>query len=184
MDTILTYKQEVIKAMEFLANDPRTIFVGQTVEYPGGAAYQTLLTVPSEKKIEVPVFEDIQLGMCTGLSLMGYMPVCVFPRMDFFICAMNQLVNHLDKIEELSDGRFKPKMILRVLIGQTKPLNPGLQQSGDYTVGIRKLLKNIKTKKLVWASQIVREYKKALESDGSTILIELSQKGLFKPWGV
>ena len=90
--------------MELLARDPRTVFIGQTVLYSGGPVYETLLTVPDEKKIEVPVFEDAQLGMCTGLSLIGFVPICIFPRMDFLICAMNQLVNHLDKIEEMSMG--------------------------------------------------------------------------------
>ena len=166
------YKEEVIKAMELLARDPRTVFIGQTVLYSGGPVYETLLTVPDEKKIEVPVFEDAQLGMCTGLSLIGFVPICIFPRMDFLICAMNQLVNHLDKIEEMSMGEFSPKVVIRVIIGATEPLYPGIQHCSDYTSSFETLLKNIKVKKLVKEKEIVEEYKKALESNGSTMLIE------------
>lgn len=177
----MSYKEEVIKAMELLARDPRTLFIGQTVLYPSGPVYGTLLTVPKEKKIEVPIFEDTQLGMCIGLSLVGYIPICIFPRFDFLICAMNQLVNHLDKIEEMSVGEFRPKVIVRVIIGATKPLYPGLQHCSDYTGGFKKILKNIEVKKLVKAESVVAEYKKALDLDGSTILIELAKRGLGRP---
>jgi len=177
----MEYKEEVIKAMELLAEDPRTIFIGQTVKYPSGPVYGTLLTVPNEKKIEVPVFEDTQLGICTGLSLMGLIPICIFPRFDFIICAMNQLVNHLDKIEEMSTERFRPKVIIRTMVGSTKPLYPGIQHSSNHTNGFRKLLKNIEVRKLVREEEIVPMYMEALDSMGSTILVELAQKGLAKP---
>ena len=42
---------------------------------------------------------------------------------------MNQLVNHLDKIEIISKGNFKPKVIVRVLVGSKKPLDAGLQHT-------------------------------------------------------
>ena len=38
------------------------------------------------------------MGMAIGLSLSGFIPVCCYPRFDFFILALNQAVNHLDKI--------------------------------------------------------------------------------------
>lgn len=172
----MSYKEEVIKAMELLAEDPRTLFIGQTVLYPGGFIYNTLLTIPKEKKVEVPIFEDTQLGMCIGLSLLGYIPICIFPRMDFLICAMNQLVNHLDKIEEMSLGRFKSGVIIRTMIGATEPLYPGIQHCSDYTGALSELLKHIRVKKLEEEEEIVKEYSRALRSQESTVLIELGQR--------
>ena len=39
---IMKYSDEFTKAMDFLAKDPKTIFLGQAVEYPGTAMTNTL----------------------------------------------------------------------------------------------------------------------------------------------
>ena len=62
------------------------------------------------------------MGISTGFALAGYLPITTYPRFDFFILSMNQLVNHLDKIKIISKGNFKPKVIVRVLVGSKKPL--------------------------------------------------------------
>ena len=93
----MSYKEEIKKAMTMLGENPKTIFIGQTVEYTGSNIYGSLEGVPKEKRIELPIIEDTQMGMSIGLSLEGFIPISIFPRFDFFICATNQLVNHLDK---------------------------------------------------------------------------------------
>ena len=45
----MRYVDELTKAMNFLAKDPRTIFVGQAVEYPGTAMTNTLKNIPKDK---------------------------------------------------------------------------------------------------------------------------------------
>ena len=84
--------------MSFLAKNKKTIFIGQSVNYSGNAIFNTLSHIPKNKKIELPVFEEVQLGLSTGLALNGFIPITCFPRFDFLILAMNQLVNHLDKM--------------------------------------------------------------------------------------
>ena len=168
----MTYKEEIIKAMKMLAQDERTIFLGQSIAYEGNAIYKTLLDIPKEKKIEMPVAEDMQMGMSTGLSLKGFIPVSIFPRMDFITCATNQLVNHLDKIKEASNGHYNPKVIIRVATGSKFPLYPGVQHCSDYTEAYKVFLKNVDVVKLEKSSDIFPAYKKALESDKSTMLIE------------
>ena len=95
----MKYKDELIRSMEFLALDQRTIFIGQSVKFSGNAIFNTLESIDDSKKIETPVFEDVQMGLSTGLALNGFVPITCYPRFDFLICASNQLVNHLDKIE-------------------------------------------------------------------------------------
>lgn len=124
--------------MSLLAEHPKTVFVGQGVRYDGQRMHASFQGVPMEKRIEFPVAEDFQMGFCTGLALEGYIPICVYPRMDFLLLALNQLVNHLDKI----DG-FRPKVIIRVAVGSEKPLNPGPQHTQDHTEALRLMLKNI-----------------------------------------
>ena len=168
-----TYKEELLKAMDLLAAHHKTIFIGQNVIYGGTSMFWTLQNIPKEKRIELPVFEEVQMGMSIGMALEGYIPISIYPRMDFLICATNQLVNHVDKIQEMSEGQFKPVVIIRTAIGSVKPLFPGPQHCQDHTEALKLMCKNINIVKLEKAEQIVPEYKKALEADKPTILVEL-----------
>ena len=85
--------------MKYLGEQENTIFVGQQTAYKGNALYNTLEYVAQEKRIEFPVAEEFQMGFCTGLSLENYVPISFYPRMDFIILSLNQMLNHLDKFE-------------------------------------------------------------------------------------
>lgn len=168
----MQYRNELTRAMKHLAQDDKTIFLGQGIVFPGNGLYETLQTVSICKRIELPVAEDLQMGMSIGLSLEGFIPISIFPRMDFLILALNQLVNHLDKINKTSNCQFNPKVIIRTAIGATKPFYPGLQHCSDYTEGIKAMVKSIDVVKLANDKDIVPEYDKALCAEHSTLLIE------------
>ena len=165
-----TYLTEIQEAMRMLASDPRTLFVGQAVRYSGQAMHQTLIHVPMEKRIEMPVIEDFQAGFCTGLALEGYIPVCIFPRFDFLLCAANQIVNHLDKIPLMTD--FRPKVILRTSVGATAPLNPGLQHTQDHTAAFAWMLNSISVRTVLSADTVKPQYAAALSSPESCLMVE------------
>src|SRR5271169_537624 len=112
----MTYKDELTKAMSLLAENEKTLFIGQSVKFGGQAMFSTLKDVPDERRIEFPVAEDMQMGFSTGLALQGFLPVCIYPRIDFMLLCLNQLVNHLDKMNPM------PKVIIRTSIGSTKPM--------------------------------------------------------------
>ena len=65
----MKYKDELINSMEWLGQQDDTIFMGQSVKYSGNAIYNTLSTLDDSKKIETPVFEEIQMGMSVGMHL-------------------------------------------------------------------------------------------------------------------
>ena len=165
-----TYLTEIQEAMRMLASDPRTLFVGQAVRYSGQAMHQTLIHVPMEKRIEMPVIEDFQAGFCTGLALEGYIPVCIFPRFDFLLCAANQIVNHLDKIPLMTD--FRTKVILRTSVGATTPLNPGLQHTQDHTAAFAWMLKTIIVTNVNSADRVEEHYATALSLPDSFLMVE------------
>ncbi|MBM3233330.1 hypothetical protein FJZ18_04155 [Candidatus Pacearchaeota archaeon] len=167
------YFDELKKSMQFLAQDIRVIFVGQTVGYKGTAFFKTLEGISETQRLELPVFEDVQMGMTIGLSFEGYIPVSFFPRMDFMVLGFNQLVNHLDKMEEMSSGQFKPKIIIRTAIGSVKPLFPGPQHCQDHVDALKLMLKNVDVIKLTRKEDVFPAYQKALTSEKSTIIVEL-----------
>ncbi len=160
--------------MELLARDDRTLFLGQAVACPGTGMTNTLKNVPRTKLFEMPVTEELQMGVSTGLALTGLVPVTIYPRWNFLLLAVNQIVTHLDKISDMSAGGFQPKVIIRTGIGSERPLHPQHQHVGDYTEAFRLMCKNIEIVRLDEPEQIVPEYRRALgRTDGrSTLLVE------------
>ena len=153
-----------------LARDSRTLFVGQSVAYDGATMYYSLNGIAMEQRLEMPVIEDFQLGFCIGLALKGRIPVCIYPRMDFLLLGMNQLVNHLDRIREMSD--FRPKVIIRTRVGPRKPLNAGPQHTNDYTSAFELMLRHVEVVKLNYADEVVSCYRDALMNPSSTLVVE------------
>lgn len=171
----MTYRNELTKAMTFLGEQRRTVFLGQSVGFPGTAMYWTLEGVPKAKLIELPVFEDCQLGMAIGMSLNGDLPVCIYPRINFLLLAMNQLINHLDKLHRFGNG-YRPKVIIRTAVANDQPMDPGPQHLGDYSTGLRLMLQHVQVVVLERTSQIVQAYRDAVYRDGPTLLIEKAAK--------
>lgn len=170
----LNYKKEIIKSMSYLEKNKKVIFLGQSIKYSGNAIYNTLTQVKNNKKIELPVFEETQMGMSIGLALEGFIPITCYPRFDFLLSAMNQLVNHLDKIRYMSDEDFKPRVIIRTSIGPKKPLNGGVQHTQNYTKMFKNILSEVNVVYLKDPDQILKEYKKALnrKDSKSSLIIE------------
>ncbi|MDC0125098.1 hypothetical protein OAI09_01260 [Candidatus Pelagibacter sp.] len=170
----MKYFEELKKSMEYLALNPKTRFLGQAVEVPGTAMSNTLKDIKKNKLIELPVAEEMQMGITTGMIMNGLIPVSIYPRWNFLILAINQLVNHLDKLNEMTNNYYKSKAIIRTSIGSERPLHPQSQHVGDFTKPIQMLSKNINVVKLKEPNQIFPAYKKALDrkDNVSTIIVE------------
>lgn len=171
---MMKYFDELKRSMNFLAQDPSTVFIGQAVAVAGTAMTNTLKDVPPNRLIELPVAEEMQMGMTTGMALAGLVPVSIFPRWNFLLSAISQLVNHLDKVQVMSNGSYKAKVIIRTGIGSERPLHPQYQHVGDYTEAIQAMCTTIEVIRLEEASDIFPAYERALlRDDGrSTILVE------------
>lgn len=170
----MSYFSELQRAMEMLAAQPRVVFMGQGVLYPSTAMSSTFDTVPERLRLEMPVMEDEQLGMAGGMARDGMLPVCVFPRWNFLICAANQLLNHLDRLPLYSG--YKPKVIIRTAIPSTEPFYPGPQHDDDFTLPFADMARTIKFVRLGSEEMIVPAYTVAMQSDVSTVLVEYSAK--------
>ena len=171
---IMKYKEELMRSMEWLAQKDDTVFLGQAVRVSGHAISSTLENVPMEKRIELPVFEETQLGLSTGMALEGFVPITMYPRFDFFILACNQLINHLDKIREMSDNDMTPRVIIRVSVGSKNPIDAGPQHTQNHVEAIRKMVTDINVVELVEPKDIFPAYKEAYErkDSRSTLLVE------------
>ena len=172
------YMDELTRSMEYLGKFDNTIFIGQSVEVAGTAMRNTLLNIDDDKLEEMPVDEDFQMGLATGMALTGLIPISIFPRWNFLLLATNQIVNHLDKLKEITQNKNPGKVIIRTGIGSVIPLHPGPQHTGDFTEAFKLMCPNLNIVRLDETSMIFDEYQKAYErSDGiSSLLIEWSDK--------
>jgi pyruvate/2-oxoglutarate/acetoin dehydrogenase E1 component len=171
----MKYYDEIKRAMSLLAEHPRAMFIGQSVQYPGTGLYDSLTHLPKEKKYEFPVAENLQLGVSTGLAIKGFLPISLFPRWNFLLVATDQIVNHLDKLPIMSDGEYIPKVIIRVAIGSITPIDPQDQHKGDFTDAFKSMCKTINIVRLDEAEEIYPAYEYALNGTKySSILVEHS----------
>lgn len=172
-----TYFNEMESAMNMLAKEPETLFLGQAVGYDGTVMSSTLKGVSHLKKLELPVTEELQMGMSIGISMRGTIPISIFPRWNFLLLATNQLVNHLDKLPLMhaSGGG----VIIRVGVGSQVPLHPQHQHIGDYKNGFRTMLQNIDILDCYKAEDIYLNYVKALHRARQGLATIVSEYGDF-----
>tara|TARA_B100001013_G_scaffold318644_1_gene227099 strand:- start:111 stop:647 length:537 start_codon:yes stop_codon:yes gene_type:complete len=170
----MKYFEELKRSMNYLASKQDTVFIGQAIEYPGTAMTDTLLDVDREKLIEFPVTEEFQMGTSIGMAMNGFVPISIFPRWNFLILATNQIINHLDKISEISKNKLTHKVIIRTGIGSQRPLHPQYQHIGDFTEAFSLMAPNIDIVRLEEPEDVFPAYQHAYErSDGmSSIIVE------------
>ena len=170
----MKYFDELKRTMEWVAQQPKTIFLGQTVAGPGTFMYQTLRDIPKDRALEMPVNESFQMQFTIGLALVGYIPISVYPRQNFLLLATADMVNMLDKMPVISSGEWAPKVIIRVASGPDSPVHPGHQHVGNYAEGFRKMFTTIEVVELNEPQDIFPAYQHALErkDNRTTLLIE------------
>lgn len=170
----MTYRDELTLAMDNLAGDKATRFIGYGVKI-GGRALGTLKNVPDAQLVETPVAENLMVGLATGMSLAGLRPLVFIERMDFILNALDAIVNHLGAAQRISRGQFRPAAILRVVIGNRhKPLYTGPTHVQDFTEAVR-LMVDFPVVRLTEAGQIAPAYFEAHEAlwrGRSTMLVE------------
>ncbi len=170
----MKYFDELKRSMEYLGKKNNTIFIGQAVEVPGTAMSNTLKNINKKKLLELPVAEEMQMGMTLGLAMDNNVPVSIFPRWNFLLYGINQLVNHIDKFRVMAGNQIVPKLIIRTGIGSKRPLHPQHQHIGDFSNSIQKMCSTLEVIKLNNPKDIFPAYKKAYQrKDGkNTILVE------------
>lgn len=170
----MKYADHLKLAMTSLADDPKTCVVGYNVRY--SKAGGTLHSFPEERLFEMPLAENLMAGACIGLSLEGWLPICFFERADFTLCACDALVNHLDKMRELSRGIHNPAVIIRVAVGnKTVPLFTGITHTQNFAKAFREMV-YFPVRELRLKTEIEPAYEEALRDAKrgiSTMLFEM-----------
>lgn len=166
---VSSFNEAVNAQMLRLSMLPNVKFYGQSVRYDGAAIFDSLKGVPMEQRVEMPVVEDFQLGFCIGAALAGVLPVCIFPRMDFMLLCVNQLVNHLDKLPEFG---WRPKLIIRTTVGKKYPLNAGPQHTQNHVRAFRQMLSSVHVTEVNYPEDVEHAYTHAILCNFPSLIVE------------
>lgn len=167
----MKYKDALKQSMEELAKDEKTVFIGYNIKC-GSQFYGSLKEIPPDKKIETPVAEGLMAGLAVGLSLEGFKPVLLFERQDFMLIALDVIVNHLDKLEEMSDGEFRAPVIIRAISATLKkPLDPGPQHCQDFSKQFKEMV-SFPVLEPKTPEEVLECYEKAQNSSTPVMIIE------------
>jgi acetoin:2,6-dichlorophenolindophenol oxidoreductase subunit beta len=90
-------------------NDPKRTF---------GTTAELLEKFGSKRIFETPTSENAMLGVGVGLAVSGFKPVHVHQRMDFFLLAMDQLVNSAVKWRFMFGGVYQVPLTIRLIVGR------------------------------------------------------------------
>jgi pyruvate dehydrogenase E1 component beta subunit len=82
-----------------------------------------------ERVFDMPTSENAMTGVAIGASLVGYRSVMVHQRLDFFLLAMDQLVNAAAKWHYMFGGQNSVPIVIRLIIGRGWGQGPTHSQS-------------------------------------------------------
>lgn len=101
--------------------DPQVIVYGLGVDDPK-AIFGTTAGLKerfgSERVFDMPTSENAMTGVAIGASLNGVRPVMVHQRIDFFLLAMDQLVNNAAKWNFMFRGQGSAAITIRLILGR------------------------------------------------------------------
>jgi acetoin:2,6-dichlorophenolindophenol oxidoreductase subunit beta len=83
----------------------------------------------NERVFDMPTSENAMTGVAIGASLVGFRPVMVHQRLDFFLLAMDQLVNSAAKWNFMFGGQSPVPIVIRLIIGRGWGQGPTHSQS-------------------------------------------------------
>lgn len=121
MARTLTFAQAINEALfQAMEMDDSVICYGLGVPDPKGVFGTTLGLQErfGEDRVDMPASENAMTGVAIGASLNGIRPVMTHQRVDFFLLAMDQLVNNAAKWHYMFGGRLSVPITIRLIIGR------------------------------------------------------------------
>lgn len=118
----ITYSQAVNEALyQAMAHDDRVIFYGLGATDPKrifGTTDRLLEKFGSERVFDTPVSENALTGVGIGAALSGLIPVMCHQRADFFLLAMEQLINNAAKWHFMFGSHSPVPLTIRLVVGR------------------------------------------------------------------
>jgi pyruvate dehydrogenase E1 component beta subunit len=118
----LSFSKAINEALQIaLAADDNVICYGLGTDDPKGIFGTTLglqERFGNDRVFDMPLSENAMTGVAIGASLNGIRPVMCHQRLDFFLLAMDQLVNNAAKWFYMFDGQRSVPITIRLILGR------------------------------------------------------------------
>jgi pyruvate/2-oxoglutarate/acetoin dehydrogenase E1 component len=123
MSRVISYASAINEAMgQAMARDPAVLCFGLGVPDPKGVFGTTsglAETFGSERVFDTPASENAMTGVAIGAAISGMRPVMVHQRLDFFLLALDQLVNNAAKWRYMFGGQAgHVPLTIRLILGR------------------------------------------------------------------
>jgi acetoin:2,6-dichlorophenolindophenol oxidoreductase subunit beta len=112
----LTYIQAVNEALRWgLDHYPEALLFGEDVGLPGGpyGASRGLHDTFGDRVFDTPISETAMLGAGVGAAMRGMRPIIEIMYADFFLVALDQVVNQAANVRYASRGRYTCPLTIR-----------------------------------------------------------------------
>jgi len=104
-----------------LKNHPETFTIGQGLWSPwyvGDSMADLDKEFGRARVIDTPVSELATTGAAVGAAISGKRPIVIHPRVDFFLLAVDQLVNQAAKWRHMFGGQVDVPLVVRAIINR------------------------------------------------------------------
>ncbi|MDA7670542.1 alpha-ketoacid dehydrogenase subunit beta [Verrucomicrobia bacterium] len=118
----LNYGEAICSGFQYLLkNYPEVFCIGQGLWSPwyvGNSMTNLEVDFGKERILDSPVSELGCTGAALGAALSGYRPIVIHPRVDFFLLAVDQLVNQAAKWRHMFGGSVSAPLTVRAVINR------------------------------------------------------------------
>jgi pyruvate/2-oxoglutarate/acetoin dehydrogenase E1 component len=122
MATEQTFREAVRLALhDSMTEDSDTIFIGLGATDPGaifGTTAGLLQAFGPARVFDGPTSENAMTGVGVGAAIAGLKPIMSHQRLDFFLLAMDQLVNSAAKWHYMFGGEVTVPLTIRLVMGR------------------------------------------------------------------
>ncbi len=145
----ITYVKAINEALcQIMERDKDVFILGQGVEsyWYVGDSCKDLDKKFGNRVIDTPVSEAAIAGVANGAAIAGTKPVLVYPRMDWMLLAMDQIVNQAANWHYMFGGKVNVPLVIRGII------NRGGEQGAQHSQAIQAIFSHIPGLKVVMPS--------------------------------
>lgn len=146
----ITFSEAILEATsQVLEKDPSVFLMGQGISDPYGV-YGTTKGLEekfgSSRIMDLPNSQNTMAGVAIGSAIKGFRPIFIQQRVDFFLLALDQLINNGAKWHYMFGGQTPISIVFRLIMGR------GWGQGPQHSQTLQSLFAHIPGLKVVMPS--------------------------------
>ena len=118
----IKFSEAILEACDQMMElDPRIYLMGLGVPDPKGIFGTTLGLFEKygpKRVMDMPTSENAMTGIAIGSAIVGMRPIMTHQRVDFFLLALDQLINNAAKWHYMFGDKMSVPMVIRLIIGR------------------------------------------------------------------